>query len=286
MVATLKPHVFLSHVREDAEHVGRLAAALEARGVATWVDRNKIKPGERWQKAIEEAIRSGAFFVACFSQAYAGRDRSYMNEELSIAIEEVRLRPEEASWFIPIRLDDCEIPDRRIGPELGIRSFQRLDMFPDWANSIDSLVEAIGPSSHPGLPTLRVRTGGLRILDPRERPLNPHGRSDQNYTACYVPVTNESSNTIQHCKCIIQYASVKQKSDFKTNTVGPFALAPCEPKNISIGSLQYGYIRTPRGRLRGNLSYRVSITLYGDAQPQTATYKMYVDGGHLVLDRL
>jgi hypothetical protein len=104
---------------------------------------HQIKPGQRWQKAIEDAIRSGAFFIACFSEAYTARTRSYMNEELSIAIEEVRLRPEEASWFIPLRLDDCEIPNRRIGPTSSVRSFQRLDMFPDWTKSIERLVEAI-----------------------------------------------------------------------------------------------------------------------------------------------
>jgi formylglycine-generating enzyme required for sulfatase activity len=151
MVAKPKPHVFLSHVREDAERIERLAAALEARGVATWIDRHQIKPGQRWQKAIEEAIRSGAFFVACFSQAYAARTRSYVNKELLIAIEEVQLRPEEASWFIPIRLDECEIPDRRIGPELSIRSFQWLDMFPDWAKSVSRLIEVIGTSPRPEL---------------------------------------------------------------------------------------------------------------------------------------
>jgi hypothetical protein len=151
MAAKQKPHVFLSYVREDAERVERLAADLEARGIGTWLDRDKIQPGQRWQKAIEDAIRSGAFFVACFSQAYAARTRTHMNEELLIAIAEVRLRPAETSWFIPIRLDECEIPDRRIGPELTIRSFQWLDMFPDWARSVDSLVEAIGPFPRPEL---------------------------------------------------------------------------------------------------------------------------------------
>jgi TIR domain len=130
MAAKAKPHVFLSHVREDAERVQRLADDLEARGIGTWVDRHKIKPGERWEKAIEDAIRSGAFFVACFSQAYAARTRSYVNKELAIAIEEVQLRPETASWFIPIRLDDCEIPDRQIGPALSIRSYQWLGHVP------------------------------------------------------------------------------------------------------------------------------------------------------------
>jgi hypothetical protein len=149
MITDPRPHVFLSHVREDAERVERLAAELEARGIGTWIDRHRIRPGQRWQKAIEDAIRSGAFFVACFSKAYAARGRSYMNEELLLAIEEVRLRPEEAAWFIPIRLDHCVIPERRIGPELSIRSFQWLDMYPDWAQSIERLAEAIKPAPLP-----------------------------------------------------------------------------------------------------------------------------------------
>jgi TIR domain len=149
MAGKPKPHVFLSHVREDAERVERLAADHEARGIETWIDRHKIKPGQRWQKAIEDAIRSGAFFVACFSHAHSARTRTYMNEELYIALEEVRLRPAEASWFIPIRLDDCEVPDWPIGPGLSIRSFQWLDMFPDWEMGVQRLAEAIGPSSRP-----------------------------------------------------------------------------------------------------------------------------------------
>ena len=147
--STSRPHVFLSHVREDAERVERLAADLEARGIGTWIDRHKIKPGERWQRAIEDAIRSGAFFLACFSHAYAGKPSSYMNEELHLAAREMRRKPLNASWFIPLRLDDCEIPDWPIGPELSIRSFQWHDMFPDWARSVERLAEAIGPSSRP-----------------------------------------------------------------------------------------------------------------------------------------
>jgi formylglycine-generating enzyme required for sulfatase activity len=149
MAGKPKPHVFLSHVREDAERVERLAADLEARGIETWIDRHKIKPGQRWQKAIEDAIRSGAFFVASFSHAYSARTRTYMNEELNLALEEVRLRPAETSWFIPVRLDDCEIPDLPIAPNVTVRSFQWLDMFPEWEMGVERLAGAIGPSSRP-----------------------------------------------------------------------------------------------------------------------------------------
>jgi hypothetical protein len=147
MATGSQPHVFLSHVREDAARVERLASDLGARGVETWIDRHKIRPGERWERAIEAAIRAGAFFVACFSRAYAAKGSSYMNEELHLAAREVRRKPLDRSWFLPVRLDDCPIPDWPIGPELSVRSFQWLDMFPDWTRSIERLAEVIRPAA-------------------------------------------------------------------------------------------------------------------------------------------
>jgi len=79
-------HVFVSYVREDQATVDRLVEALRGSGRLVWLDREKIEPGQRWQVAIRQAIESGAYFVACFSQAYYLRARSYMNEELTIAI--------------------------------------------------------------------------------------------------------------------------------------------------------------------------------------------------------
>ena len=157
MAAKPKPMVFLSHVREDAEHVELLASGLEARGIGAWIDRHKIKPGKRWEKAIKDAIRSGGFFIACFSQAYAARSRSYMNEELHLASEEIRRKPLDAAWFIPLRLDVCEIPDWPIGPQSSFASFQRIDMFPDWAKSVEHLAETILPSDAIRTPWYPVR---------------------------------------------------------------------------------------------------------------------------------
>jgi hypothetical protein len=33
-----------------------------------------------------------------------------MNEELALVIEEVRQRPTDQAWFIPVGLDDCQVP--------------------------------------------------------------------------------------------------------------------------------------------------------------------------------
>jgi TIR domain len=108
-------HVFISYVRQDYEMVDRLVTSLRSHGIDVWIDREQIKPGERWQTAIKNAIREGAYFLACFSTASQARARSYMNEELTLAIDELRMRPAERRWFVPVLLSDCPVPERPIG---------------------------------------------------------------------------------------------------------------------------------------------------------------------------
>ena len=38
-----------------------------------------------------------------------------MSEELKIAIEELHRRPVDKVWFIPVKLNECEIPNIDIG---------------------------------------------------------------------------------------------------------------------------------------------------------------------------
>ena len=45
-------HVFISYVRENQKQVDRLCQDLENHGVNVWLDRNSIKPGNRWKDAI------------------------------------------------------------------------------------------------------------------------------------------------------------------------------------------------------------------------------------------
>ena len=63
-------HVFISYLRENQKQVDRLCHELESHGVNVWLDRNDIKPGARWMKAIREVIRQDDFFIACFSDEY------------------------------------------------------------------------------------------------------------------------------------------------------------------------------------------------------------------------
>lgn len=81
-------HAFISYVKEDKEEVDRLCRILDRSGVPYWRDRKDLAPGDAWKAKIREAIRSGSLiFLACFSENSRARDKSYMNEELSLAVD-------------------------------------------------------------------------------------------------------------------------------------------------------------------------------------------------------
>ena len=136
-------HVFVSYLHEDKPVIHRLVKELRDRGIQVWLDREHIMPGQRWQHAIRRAISGGSYFLACFSSSYYRRDSSYINEELVLAIEELRRRPVDRTWFIPVLLDKCEVPYRSIGAGETLRDIQWVDLSEGWNEGIERLLEAL-----------------------------------------------------------------------------------------------------------------------------------------------
>jgi hypothetical protein len=125
-------HAFLSYVREDSAQVERLQRALQDAGIPVWRDKTDLWPGDDWQARIREAITDDALaFIACFSGDSLAQVKSYQNEELALAVERLRLRQPEQPWLIPVRFDDCQIPDRDLGGGRRLSSLHWIDLFGD-----------------------------------------------------------------------------------------------------------------------------------------------------------
>jgi hypothetical protein len=132
---SLAGHAFISYVHDDSRQVDQLQQTLEAAGVPVWRDTADLWPGADWRAKIRRAITDNALvFIACFSQSSISRRKSYQNEELELAIGEMRMRPSGDPWLIPVRLSECEIPDRDIGAGRTLTSIQRADLFGDRAD--------------------------------------------------------------------------------------------------------------------------------------------------------
>lgn len=123
-------HVFISYVQEDANQVDQLCGLLDAAQIPYWRDRNDLDPGVSWKQKIREAIQSDSLvFLACFSTQSLGREKSYMNEELTLAIDEYRLRPPDKTWIIPVRFDDINLPYWGLGAGRSLGDFQFVNLF-------------------------------------------------------------------------------------------------------------------------------------------------------------
>lgn len=123
-------HVFISYVREDSDQVDGLCAVLEAAQIPYWRDRKDLGPGDAWRAKIRAAIRDGSLvFLACFSDNSRGRDKSYMNEELTLAVDEFRQMPPGRIWLIPVRFDVGDVPDWDLGAGRVLSDLNYSDLF-------------------------------------------------------------------------------------------------------------------------------------------------------------
>jgi len=140
-VAQTKPRVFIAYVEEDLAFVKKLYDVFAKRGLRPWLDKKKLLPGQNWPRAIETAIETSDFFVACFSGRSTTK-RGAFQSELRYALTCAARIPLDEIFFIPIRLEHCVVPGR-ISKQL-----QYIDLFPDWqlgVNKVLAVMENQGP---------------------------------------------------------------------------------------------------------------------------------------------
>lgn len=130
------PMVFLAYVQEDGPAAERLFEALKGHEFDPWLDRRKLMPGQNWPRAIEHAIARSDHFLACFSHKSAYK-RGQFQAELRYALDCAARMPLDRIFFIPVRLEDCEVP-WAIRREL-----QYVDLFPDWERGFRRLLSVM-----------------------------------------------------------------------------------------------------------------------------------------------
>jgi|GEM_PF-2363917 len=128
-----KARVFLSYAREDQERVNDLYRRLSDAGYEPWMDVNDLIGGERYERAIQEAIHDADFFLFCCSTRSV-KKRGFLRREIRRGLDVLQEKLEEDIYFIPVRLDDCETPEE-------LRAFQWINFFEK--DATDRLVKAL-----------------------------------------------------------------------------------------------------------------------------------------------
>jgi hypothetical protein len=119
---------FLSYAREDAEFVLRLAKDLRMGGAGVWVDQLDIAPGQRWDRAVEDALAKCLQLVVILSPAAV---------ESTNVMDEVSLALEDGKTVVPVLHRQCKIPFR-------LRRLQYVDLSLDYKAGHDRLLQTLG----------------------------------------------------------------------------------------------------------------------------------------------
>jgi hypothetical protein len=131
-----RPRVFVAYAHEDAKQAGRIFDQLLEAGFDPWMDERKLLPGQNWTRAIRNALETSDFAVCCFSRNSVHK-RGGFQAEVRYALEAARRLPLDEAFLLPVRLDECAVPE-----EVAM-VMQYVDLFPDWNAGIERLIDAV-----------------------------------------------------------------------------------------------------------------------------------------------
>lgn len=134
-----KPLIFICYAKEDEESARRFYKDLRNAGAEPWLDKKCLDPGQKWKKAIKEAIRKSRYFIAILSSKSFTK-KGFVQTELKEALDILEEFPDSSIFIIPARIDECTPSDERL------KDLQWVDMFPSWSDGIEKVLRAIGIS--------------------------------------------------------------------------------------------------------------------------------------------
>ncbi len=103
--------VFLCHSSTDKAAVRTLYDRLSDDGLDPWLDEKKLLPGEDWDRAIRLAVEASDAVIVCLSKGSVTKS-GYVQKEIKFALDEADKQPEGSVFVIPVKLEECDVPDR------------------------------------------------------------------------------------------------------------------------------------------------------------------------------
>ena len=112
MITSRQLQVFLCHASQDKPIVRELYQRLESESwIDSWLDAEKLLPGQDWDLEIQKAIRAADIIIVCLSKESVSKE-GYVQKEFRRALSYAEEKPEGTTYIIPLRLDDCETPSK------------------------------------------------------------------------------------------------------------------------------------------------------------------------------
>jgi len=137
--------VFISYARDDLPAVQKLKAALDAAGITTWFDMERLEGGDDYDRKIRQNIARCAFFVPIVSATTQRRLEAYFRREWSYAVDRSRNMAEGAVFILPVCIDATTEADAIVPEKFKAVHFMRLaggEVTPEFVRRVQELTAA------------------------------------------------------------------------------------------------------------------------------------------------
>lgn len=113
---------FLSYSKRNRAVVLEFAEKLKiSKWIDPWFDEEDILPGQIWENTVINGVRN-SHAVIIFLSAEALVSEGFFHKEIRLALDTAAEKPEGTIFIIPIRLDECVVPDM-------LNKYQYVDYF-------------------------------------------------------------------------------------------------------------------------------------------------------------
>lgn len=137
--------IFISYAREDLAAVQRLKAGLDAAGVKTWFDLERLEGGDDYDRKIQRNISRCSYFIPIVSATTQRRLEGYFRREWSYAIDRARNIAEGALFIMPVTIDDTDGGAAEVPEKFKAVHFTRLadgEITPEFALRLQGLLSS------------------------------------------------------------------------------------------------------------------------------------------------
>ncbi len=139
--------VFVSYAREDLAAAQRLKAGLDAAGVRTWFDMERLESGDDYDAKIRRNIARCAYFIPLISATTERRLEAYFRREWSYAIDRTRNMADDSLFIMPVCIDATDQGGAKVPDKFKALHFTRLEdgePAPAFVERMKSLTGAAG----------------------------------------------------------------------------------------------------------------------------------------------
>ena len=137
--------VFISYAREDLAAVQQIKAGLEAAGITTWFDIDRLEVGDDYDRKIQRNVARCSYFIPVVSATTQRRLEGYFRREWSYAMDRARNMADGALYILPVSIDDTTVAEALVPDKFKALHFTQLpggQVSPEFAQRLGDFMRA------------------------------------------------------------------------------------------------------------------------------------------------